>query len=70
MKSLSEISAQVKRNAVSDKNIGNYFSINIISGGYGAVYSPVGDVSKVLWRLFAAIIRPSVQKPMNGGIYG
>jgi hypothetical protein len=58
MLNLSQLSVQVKQNAVVYKNIGNYFPIDIISGGYGAVYMPAGDVSKALCDYYAAIIKP------------
>jgi hypothetical protein len=70
MLNLSQLSVQVKRNAVLYKNIGNYFPIDIISGGYGAVYRPAGDVSKAMWRLLCSDNQAKRAKPMNGDIYG
>ena len=70
MPNLSQRSVQVKRNAVFDKNIGNYIPIDIISGGYGAVYRPAGYVSKAMWRLLSCDNQAKRAKPMNGDIYG
>jgi hypothetical protein len=50
MLNLSQLSVQVKQNAVLYKNIGKFFPIDIISGGNIAAYWPAGDVSKALWR--------------------